>query len=105
MKKLISSVFLLLVAGCTQVTRLDFTDYPKVSPDDVDVVYNNPPKCQKFTEIALINTPLCWNMNIAIEKAKDEAARLGADGIFIRSYNRNAFNDVAIDASAYKCLE
>ena len=105
MKRLITFVLFLFLAGCTQVTRLDYTNYPKVSPDDIDVVYKDPTKCEKIKEIAIIITPRCWNMNFAIEKAKDAAADLGADGIIIRSYNHNEFNDVAVDASAYKCID
>lgn len=76
--------------------------YPPVSSDSVKILFKDKPKCD-YEELGFVSTPLEWNQNVAMNSARKEAAKIGADYIVIQSVNKNGFNDVSVSAVAYKC--
>jgi hypothetical protein len=91
MKRLIALAALAVVAvsGCTSSTLLVGNRRPETSPKAVKVYYRQP---AKFEEIAIVDTDSTGSlaftgtgrMNLAVERAKKEAAKVGANGLLIR---------------------
>lgn len=105
MKKLLILVSVILMSACaTQVLRLDKNVYPSVSAKDIQVYFKEKPECKGLKEIAIISTAYEWDINVAAARVKEKAAAIGADVVVINGYHKNGYNDVEIDASAYKCF-
>ncbi len=90
------------LTGCATSVTMTGKGYPAVKPEQVKVLFKDKPKCA-FEELGFISTPLTWNQNVAIEKAREKAAEFGADYIVIESIQKNAYNDASASAIAYKC--
>ncbi len=99
------ALFLLLtvaLTGCATKVTMTGKGYPAVNPSQVKVLFKDKPKCD-YEELGFISTPLAWDQNAAIEKARAKAAEFGADYIVIESIQKNAYNDASASAIAYKC--
>jgi hypothetical protein len=92
----------LLIAGCATKVMVTGKKYPPISIDEVKIFAQIKPKCD-LEEIGLIVTSLKWNQEVAIEDAKAKAAELGANYIQISDVARNAVNDAAVTATAFRC--
>ena len=103
LKVFISALFLILLAGCTTVTMTGKAFAP-VDPLGVKIFFSEKPKCP-FQELAFITSPTSWNQNVAISKARDKAAEIGADYLVITQVFINNFNDASVWGVAYKCGE
>ncbi len=90
------------LTGCATNVTMTGKGYPPVKPTQVKVLFKDKPKCD-YEELGFISTPLAWDQNSAIEKARAKAAEIGADYIVIESIQKNAYNDASASAVAYKC--
>lgn len=90
------------LAGCATSMTMTGKAYASVSPDSVKVLFKDKPDCN-YEELGFISTPMEWNQNVAVGKARKEAAKVGADYIVIQTVNKNGFNDASVGAVAYKC--
>jgi hypothetical protein len=90
----IKSVFAMLAVsiallGCASSAVVVGTVRPAISPAQVKL-YLNPPK--KFEQVALLesSSKASWaisdqgKMNVVIERLKEEAAKIGANGVLLR---------------------
>lgn len=85
----LSATLALLLAGCASSTVVIGQTRPAISPEQVKL-YLHPPK--KYEEIALVESSSrnSWaitsqgKMNKVIQRMKDEAANVGANGILIQ---------------------
>ena len=102
MKKYIALATITLLAGCVSHVTMTGKAYQKVDPLDVKILFKEKPKCD-YEELGFISTPLEWNQNVAVDSAREQAAKIGADYMMIETVNTNAFNDVSVSAVAYKC--
>lgn len=77
-----------ILAGCASSSVVVGTVRPAIAPSQVKL-YLNPPK--KFEQIALLesSSKASWSFsdqgktNVVIERLKDEAAKVGANGILL----------------------
>ncbi len=76
--------------------------YAPVQPLEVKILFKDKPKCN-YEELGFISTPLSWDQNIAVEKARKKAAEIGADYLVIEAVHSNAYNDVSVSGVAVKC--
>ncbi len=97
-------VSIALLSGCTTTVTMTGKAYPPVEPSHVKLVFSEKPACQT-EEIAFISTPLEWSQNVAMNAAREKAARVGADYLVIESVVKNGFNDASVSGLAYKCLD
>ncbi len=102
MKKIFLISTLLLTACATQTTILK--SYPATTPNEITVSFDKNPSC-KYEELAFINTSFWWNTSMAVDKAKENAASIGADYIKITNVTTNSDNDAKVGAIAYKCIK
>ncbi len=91
-----------VLSGCATNATMTGRAYPAVDPLKVKILFKEKPDCE-YEELAFIGTPLAWNQNVAIQKARDKAAEIGADYIVIETVNVNMYNDASVSAMAYKC--
>ncbi len=94
---------LFLMGGCASTHIMVAKSYAPITPEEVKVVFKEEPDCD-YEEIALINTPYSWNSNVALKKARKQAAKIGADYLKVTQVETNDDNDAKIEAVAYKCL-
>lgn len=90
------------VAGCATSVTMTGKRYAPVQAHQVKILFKDRPKCY-YEELGFISTPLSWNQNVAIEKARNKAAEIGADYIVIEAVQTNMYNDSSVSAIAYKC--
>ena len=102
MQKLLAIVIAALISGCVTNVTMTGKSYPAVDPLQVKVLFKEKPKCE-YEELAFIGTPLSWNQNRAVDKARNNAAEIGADYIMIEAVHINMFNEASVSAVAYKC--
>lgn len=101
MKKL-CAVLAILLSGCATHMTMTGKPYEPVDALQVKVLFREKPAC-KYEELGFITTPLSWNQEVAVGKAREKAAEVGADYIVIESVLLNASNDCTVSATAYKC--
>ncbi len=104
MRKLVIVLTIFVVVGCATNVTMTGKEYPSVAPLAVKILFKEKPKC-RYEELGFISTPLSWNQNVAIEKARKKAAGIGADYLMIETVHTNQYNDVSVSAIAYKCDE
>ena len=93
---------IILLYGCATSVTMTGTAKPPTDPKNVKVLFYEKPNCP-FEELGFISTPLMWNQTVAIENAREEAAKIGADFISIQKVFKNAYNDAQVSALAYSC--
>jgi len=93
-----------ILVGCATHVTMTGKGYPPVLTTQVKVLFKDRPKCV-YEELAFISTPLSWDQNDAIAKARKKAAEIGADYLVVETVNKNEYNDVSVSAMAYKCGE
>lgn len=94
-------VLVLLIAGCaSQSSIVVGKTRPAISPEQVKL-YLRPPK--KYEEVALIesSSKASWaasdqgKINVVVERLKDEAAKLGANGILLQGTSNQSTGSVS----------
>ena len=103
MKKLLFLSSILCLCSCASTHIMISKSYKPVTPEEVKVAFKEAPDCD-YEEIALINTPYSWSSNSALQKARKQAAKIGADYIKVTKVDTNDDNDAKIEAVAYKCI-
>jgi hypothetical protein len=102
MRKLIALVLIasLVAAGCASSHVMIGTARPAISPDQVKVYFHPP---AKYDEIALIDTSSNGALgigaqaktDIVIRRLKEEAAKLGANGVLLQSIGSESSGSVS----------
>ncbi len=95
---------LILLAACATKITMTGKQYPAVDPLEVKILFKEKPACE-YQELGFIATPLSWDQNAAIDKARNKAASIGADYINVNSVHVNVYNDASVSAIAYKCAK
>lgn len=78
--------FILLVAGCTSVTPVSETKYPKTDPAKVEVLYEMPQRPHEVIGLIAYSGGhgiFADDTKHLIQHCKEEAAQLGADAVII----------------------
>jgi hypothetical protein len=93
----------LLLVGCNNTTRTGPV-YEPISASEVRVSFDKDRLvCKKLEEIGFIATPLVWNQSVAIDRVREEAAKVGANYAIVQTVHKNAYNDASASAIAYRC--
>lgn len=87
----------MIVSGCTSSSVVVGPTHPAISPDQVKVYASPPPNYQ---EVAILDATSEFSLaitgqgqtDVAIDRMKSEAAKLGANGILIRAINTSYVN-------------
>lgn len=95
-KWLLIGVSCLALAGCAtaNLTSYNKGSYPPTNPKDVKVFYS-PPK-MNYIEIGEITSKTFWKWQSGISYMKNEASKIGADGIIITNQDSNYITQSAI---------
>ena len=92
----ISFTALFLIVACTKTTTTPISPENSASSGGVQVFYS-PPTDRQYTEIGLVTTQTGQTIfhdksaDGMIKKLQDEAARMGADAIIVRSANEGTW--------------
>lgn len=92
------SLLLGLLSGCTTSSVIVGETHPPISPSEVQLYHNPPPNYQ---EVAILDSSSDFSLaftgqgkvDAAISRMKDEAAKLGANGILIRGVTTSYVGD------------
>ena len=103
MKLLILPLFFSL-AGCASKVLITGKVYPPTNHENIILFAQQKPNCH-LVEIGMITTNVEWNQEAAVKEAKIKAAEIGATHLNIVDIKRNAFNDAAVKAVAFRCNE
>lgn len=102
-KIVLTTGVLILMAGCANVT-VTGKKYPPVAVEDVKVLFTAQPSCAEYEELGFIGTNPMRNQNAAVQLAREEAAKLGADYLSIQEVLVNNFNAAMVSGVALKCV-
>ena len=84
MNKIYLALAIFVLSSCTETTIYTHTYQPTL-PQQIYVLRNGRPNCP-YEEMGHIKTGDSWSLQSAINKAKETAAKNGADGIIMNGY-------------------
>ena len=106
MKKILVGSFIaaMILSGCGYKSNVMISqnEYDSIDESEVIILMNDKPECA-YEVIAAVTIDQYDGQANAIEKAKEEAADLGADYVSINFINTYSDDDISVAGIAYRC--